>query len=422
MEDDDALGVEVRQPAVEVEQIAEALRLERYGHRVDGEVAPRQVAADAGVLDLGQRGRVRIGLRTSRGHVDTLAATAVAVGDHDGGPELLVRAHVTLEAGAQVLGEGDAVALDGDVDVEARLPQEEIADSAADEIHAAHADRHRLYLAEHIVEAELAEPSREIGGGRRGGLRRAGLTGDGAPRHRAQNVGRARSSDAAGSLTSGAHPISSCATTAATLSSAASSATTVTRVRHHRLDRRVAEAVRGGSFEIVEGDLAHQKAAVGDDDAADALPAAEQSGVVDRGPRQDVRRRRYGDRRAPGGPAATAAGTAAAMAAARSASEPSLTTADAAAACPPPPTGARAAATSRRPPRLRAVTKMRPSISTSRKYASQPVRSITRCATTLTPSTYTSSRSAETSTVRLLHGQLLGAVQARPRARAAAPA
>ena len=42
---------------------------------------------------------------------------------------------------------------------------------------------------------------------------------------------------------------------------------------------------------------------------------------------------------------------------------------------------------------------MRPSISTSRKYASAPVRSITRWATTLTPSTYRSSWSADSSTV-----------------------
>ena len=61
--------------------------------------------------------------------------------------------------------------------------------------------------------------------------------------------------------------------------------------------------------------------------------------------------------------------------------------------------GAEAAATSTRPPRLRAVTNTRPSISTRRKYASAPVRSITRCATTLTPSTYRSSWRAESSTV-----------------------
>ena len=96
---------------------------------------------------------------------------------------------------------------------------------------------------------------------------------------------------------------------------------------------------------------------------------------------------------------ATAAGTAAATAAATSASELSLTTAEAAAVWPPPPTARRAAATSSRAPRLRAVTNTRPSISTRRKYASAPVRSITRCATTLTPSTYSSSCRADNSTV-----------------------
>jgi hypothetical protein len=63
---------------------------------------------------------------------------------------------------------------------------------------------------------------------------------------------------------------------------------------HHSLHRRVAQPVGGGALEVLEGDLAHQKSGIGDDHAADALPPAEQGGVVDRGPGHDMRRRRHG--------------------------------------------------------------------------------------------------------------------------------
>ena len=67
---DDAPRVQVLAAAEVVEEVAEGLGLERHRHGVDGEVAAREVAADAGVLDLGQRARVLVGLGARGGHVD----------------------------------------------------------------------------------------------------------------------------------------------------------------------------------------------------------------------------------------------------------------------------------------------------------------------------------------------------------------
>ena len=53
VEHDDAPRLEVLPAAEEVEEVAEGLGLERDRHGVDGEVAAREVAADARVLHLG---------------------------------------------------------------------------------------------------------------------------------------------------------------------------------------------------------------------------------------------------------------------------------------------------------------------------------------------------------------------------------
>ena len=145
------------------------------------------------------------------------------VGHDDGRAELLVRAHVALEPRGQVLGEGDAVALDGDVDVEARLAEQQVADGAADEVHAAHAGGHGLDLAQ----------QRRPGRARRGGPARLATTGaggsgaprvagHGAPRDRAEHVVDGAVSRGRASRATGAQPISSWAMLAAARSSGVS--------------------------------------------------------------------------------------------------------------------------------------------------------------------------------------------------------
>ena len=143
----------------------------------------------------------------------------------------------------------------------------------------------------------------------------------------------------------------------------------------------------GGAVEVGQRDDAHEHAAVEDGEPVDAQTAAGERGrvdaVVESGRVEPRPQRVAGDghrrvRRRRPRPLRSAR---------TSSMGRSLTTALAAAKWPPPPTAASASATSSRPPRLRAVTKTRCSISTSRKKASQPVRSMNRWATTLTPST-----------------------------------
>ena len=124
-------AAEVALAAVGVEQQAELGRQQRHGHRVDGEVATVQVLADRGVLDRGQGCRVLVVLGARAGHVDAQVA-----GQHHRGVELLVRVHAAVQRRGKALGEGDAVALEGEVDVEAGLLQQQVANGAAHEVDA----------------------------------------------------------------------------------------------------------------------------------------------------------------------------------------------------------------------------------------------------------------------------------------------
>ena len=117
--------------AVGVEQQAELGRQQRHRHRVDGEVAAMQVLADRRVLDRGQGGRVLVVLGASAGHIDPQGA-----GNHHRGVELLVGVHAAVQRRRKALGEGDAVTLVGEVDVEAGLLQQQVAHSAAHQVDA----------------------------------------------------------------------------------------------------------------------------------------------------------------------------------------------------------------------------------------------------------------------------------------------
>ena len=142
-------GLEVRPAAEEVDEVAERVALQRDGHRVDREVAAEEVLAQRGALDPGQRGRTVVELGAGRGHVD---ARPVA-GDHDRGAELLVRDGPAAERRRERAAERDAVPLDGDVEIEGRLVQEDVADGAADEVDALERAGRGLRGLEHLDQA-----------------------------------------------------------------------------------------------------------------------------------------------------------------------------------------------------------------------------------------------------------------------------
>ena len=284
VEHDDAAGQEVLPSAEVVEEVAEGLGLERHRHGVDGEVAPGEVAADAGVLHLGQRARVGVRLGPGGGDVDAQPVRPV-VGDDDRGAELLVRAHVPLEPGRQLGREGDAVALDRQVDVEPGLAQQQVADGAADEVAAAHAGGHGLDVPEQLVQAQLAERAGEVRRHRRRRLARR-RPGDRAARDDAEDVARARRPrprTETGSSGDDRQP--------ADLVLREPERDPLERRlrpdqrhagRHHRLDRRVPEPVRRGALQVGERDAPGQQPVADDADAAEAVAPAEEGGVVDR--------------------------------------------------------------------------------------------------------------------------------------------
>ena len=107
--------------------------LQRRGHRVDREVPAEEVVFDRARRDGRKRARGLVRLRARCDDVDPLV---VAVED-DGGAELVVRPHAPGECFRERSREGDRVAFDGDVDVEARLSEQDVPHGAADEVHPA---------------------------------------------------------------------------------------------------------------------------------------------------------------------------------------------------------------------------------------------------------------------------------------------
>ena len=69
-----------------------------------------------------------------------------------------------------------------------RFAEQQVADRAADEVHAAHAGGDGLDLAQQPVQAELPKRTGEIGHDRRWRLRRAHVPGHRAPRDRPEHV------------------------------------------------------------------------------------------------------------------------------------------------------------------------------------------------------------------------------------------
>ena len=107
-----------------VEQRAEPRPAERDRHRVDREVAPRQVLGDARRADLGQGAGALVGLAAGPGDVDLVLAEPGL-----GGREALVLDHLPAEP----LGDLGGVSLDDEVEVVAAAAQQQVAHRPADQ-------------------------------------------------------------------------------------------------------------------------------------------------------------------------------------------------------------------------------------------------------------------------------------------------
>ena len=132
VEDAQHACVEIRPAAVRVDESAEVVDTEGGRHGVDREVASEQVLAQAGALDHGQRSRSVVELGARRDDVDPLSVPE----RHDRRAEPLVGRCATAEHSCERVGERDRISVHGDVDVEALLAEEEVADRAADEVDA----------------------------------------------------------------------------------------------------------------------------------------------------------------------------------------------------------------------------------------------------------------------------------------------
>ena len=113
-----------------VAHVAEVVAAQADGDRVDGEVPPAQVLLQGRGLHLRQRARLGVGLPARGGQVE---AQAVPGGDR-GGAEALVPDSAAVEHVGQLLGRADRVALDGQVQVEDLLVEQEVAHRAPHEV------------------------------------------------------------------------------------------------------------------------------------------------------------------------------------------------------------------------------------------------------------------------------------------------
>ena len=183
MQHADPAGDEVAPAAERIEQPAEVVAPKGGSHGVDREVAAVQVVPDGRVLDGRQRRRRVVELGAGGDDVDALP---VAV-EHDGGAELLVGAYASVELLRDPPRQRDCVALDRDVDVEAVLAEQDVADRAPDEVDAVDGLAHGCDRVEDRCEplqaAELAGDG--LGGFGRRLLRLAQRLEDVAPRDHA---------------------------------------------------------------------------------------------------------------------------------------------------------------------------------------------------------------------------------------------
>ena len=114
----------------------EVVGLQRRRHRVDREVAPREVVPQRRALDLGQRAGCAVELGARARDVETHLGAAAVDALHDRGLEALVRVARDAELAGQQARELDRVALHHQVEVEALLAQQHVAHRAADQVDA----------------------------------------------------------------------------------------------------------------------------------------------------------------------------------------------------------------------------------------------------------------------------------------------
>ena len=125
----DSPRLEVDAAFERVEELPSIVAFQGDGHRVDREVAPEEVISQRSVLDARQRSRRMVGLGARGRDVHPLVGAV----ENDGGAEFRVRLHAPVEGFGEGPGERDRIALDRDVDVEARLAEQDVPNGAADE-------------------------------------------------------------------------------------------------------------------------------------------------------------------------------------------------------------------------------------------------------------------------------------------------
>ncbi len=263
MEHSDRARLEVAAARERVDQPSVVGALERDGHRVDREVAAEEVLPDRRVLDARKRRRRVVELGAGGDDVDPLL---VAV-ENNGGAELPMRAYAAAESVCEREGELDRIALDRDVDVEALLPQEDVANGAADEIDAVRV------LADGADRFEgRCEPSQPRQLVSKALLGRGALAGDRA--QRAQEV--APSDDSGDVLVAEDRdsPLTRAREHTLQLGERRVLAGGGDARAHDPLHRRVREAVADRLVEILTRDDADQPAFLGDEDAALPVPLA----------------------------------------------------------------------------------------------------------------------------------------------------
>ena len=124
-------GVEVAQATVGVDELAGAGSGDPDGHRVDGEITPRQIVEQAARLDDWQRTRAGIALPAGGDEIDV--SVGVRQLDHRR-PEARMGRHRRAEAVPDGLRQRDRIALDDQVEIVQMLaPEQGVADHAADD-------------------------------------------------------------------------------------------------------------------------------------------------------------------------------------------------------------------------------------------------------------------------------------------------
>ena len=140
VEDADAAGLKVCLPAGRIEQPSPFGTVQPQRHRVDREVASQQVLVDRRGLHVRESARPRVRLRAGCGQVDREALAADRRGAESGvglhSERAGGRGWVRLNAPPTEDGlcQCDGISFDCDVDIQRRMPQQEVAQRAADQV------------------------------------------------------------------------------------------------------------------------------------------------------------------------------------------------------------------------------------------------------------------------------------------------